>query len=901
MATHAAQQVMRSSRRPAAFTDDPILASKITAPEVPGWALPRQRITTMIIHGTRWCPLTVVTGPLGGGKTMALALWAAAETRPVAWLSLDAYDNRPGVFWSYVVAALHRSGAAISTGLSVSVPGRQAEHLFLLRLASVLAAQNPPVTLVLDDFHLITEPRLLNGLDFLLRNAGAGLRLLVSSRADPRLPLHRYLLAGELAEIRAGDLAFSVTEAGRLLKRHGCTLKASSLGRLTRETEGWAAGLRLAAISMAGHPAPDQLVHELVTEDSALTGYLMQEVFDAQPPQVRELLLSTSILEHVNAEAASELAGCEQAGQILAGLAHANAFVQPAGGGWYRYHTLFAEMLRLRLRHQSQDVVAALHRRAARWCERNGQLTDAVRHAVKGGDWQLAASMAIEALAIGEIIEPAGSPSLAEEFAGMPGGEDWPGPQPYLVSAAIELSAGRPEPAAAALDAAEEVLGRLPAGRQDAAWLAAAMVRLAVSRHNGDLTAAAEAAARAEALVSKVPDGKLARRPHVRVRVLSAGGDAALWLGRFSEAARVFGSAVTAAAATGQERERLDCLGRLALVEALRGRLDRAAELAHQATAARPRDGQQSPGQRPDPAALAALAWVHLERLELRSARSRLKQVDAALGVSPDKLIGALACLVAACDAITAGQVGVAAQFVAKARSGWPVPAWLDQRLNLAESRALTAAGAIEAALAAAKRAGCDGTPEAAVTLAHAWVAAGDSDNARCALAPVLAAGRRAPAWVRLQACLVDARLGYHTGDDARGRRSLVRALRLADGEQLKLPFALERGWIEPVLRRDPDLAHACRHLSPPALPRDQLPAPPANADQATFPPAEPLTEREREVLRHVSGMLTTAEIAEELYISTNTVKSHIKNVCHKLAVAHRGQAVRRARQLQLI
>ena len=273
---------------------------------------------------------------------------------------LDEYDNRPGVFWSYVVAALRRSGVAVPKALSATTRGRTAEHLFLLRLASALAAQDPPVTLVLDDFHLITEPRVLNGLDFLLRNAGAGLRLVVSSRADPLLPLHRYRLAGELTEIRAGDLAFTVAEAGLLLARHGCALSADSLECLMRHTEGWAAGLRLAAISLAARRDPDQFVGQLVTEDSALTGYLVQEVLDAQPPEVREVLLSTSILEQVNAEVASELTGNGQAGRILTALAHANAFVQPIGGGWYRYHPLFAQMLRRKLRLESPGRIACV-------------------------------------------------------------------------------------------------------------------------------------------------------------------------------------------------------------------------------------------------------------------------------------------------------------------------------------------------------------------------------------------------------------------------------------------------------------------------------------------------------------------------------------------------------------
>ena len=205
---------------------DPILASKITAPEVPAWAVPRPRITELIAEGTRWCPLTVVTGPPGAGKTMALALWAAAEPGPVAWVSLDEFDNRPGcsgpMSWRRCAGPVWPFRGRCSP----SARGRAADDGFLLRLTAALAAQDPPVTLVLDDLHLLTEPGVLKGLDFLLRNVGPGLRLVVASRMDPLLPLHRYRLAGQLAEIRASDLAFSVAEAGLLLAQHGSTLTA---------------------------------------------------------------------------------------------------------------------------------------------------------------------------------------------------------------------------------------------------------------------------------------------------------------------------------------------------------------------------------------------------------------------------------------------------------------------------------------------------------------------------------------------------------------------------------------------------------------------------------------------------------------------------------------------------
>ncbi len=902
MTTQVAKQAAARARR-AVSADVPILASKITAPGVPDWALPRPRITKLIAQGRRGCPLTRVTAPAGAGKTMALALWAAAEPGTVAWIGLDEFDNRPRVFWAYVVAALRRSGVAVPTALPPA-RGREAGHLFLLGLAAALAAQDPPVTLVLDDLHLLTDPKVLDGLDYVLRNAGPGLRLVVSARMDP-LPLHRYRLAGQLAEIRASDLAFTIAEAGLLLAQHGRTLPADALECLTRRTEGWAAGLRLAAISMGAHPDPGQFVKELITDDSALTGYLVEEVLDTQPPAVRDVLLSTSILDQVSGEVASELTGNEQTGAILSALANANAFVQPIGSGWYRYHTLFAEVLRLKLRCEHPDRLAVLHRAAAQWYERNGQLTDAVRHAAEAGDWQLAASIIIDGLAISEIIEPRSAPSLADEFAGLPHGQVWIEPEPHLVSAAAALSAGRPESSASALDAAEGILARLPTDQRAAGRLGAAMIRLAASRRTGDFMAAAAAAAGAEVLVSKVPGDKLARHPDIRARVLSGRGAVELWSGHLDEAARTFESGATAATASGVDDERAECLGHLALAEALRGRLCRAATVAAQAAAALTSDQPRPPVLHRNPAVLVAVAWVHLEHNELREAYSRLKQADAALGVTPDKLIGAVAGLAAAYGSLAEPRAAAATQIIARARSGWSVPAWLDQRLSLVESRAYAAAGdipaALAAALAAAGRPGRDNSPEAAVTLARVWVAAGDAGNAARALTPVLGTDRGAPERVRLQAWLVDAQLGYDGGDRARGRSSLASALRLAEREQLRLPFVMERGWIWPELRRDPELARALRRLLTPTLCHDRLPAPQDVPDQAPILAVEPLTEREREVLRHVSGPLSIAEIASEMYISINTLKTHLTHIYRKLATTHRGEAVRRARQLELI
>jgi LuxR family maltose regulon positive regulatory protein len=747
--------------------------------------VPRQRITELIDRGLRRCPLTVVTGPPGAGKTTALAMWAAARSRPVAWLSLDEYDNRPGVFWAYLVAALRRAGVALPRALPSAGRGRNAEHLFLPRLAEALSAHNPPVILVLDDFHLITQPRALEGLDFLLRNTGPGLRLVICSRMDPLLPLYRYRLAGELAEIRASDLAFTVAETGLLLARHGIPLPADSLEYLTRRTEGWAAGIRLAALSMDGHPDPGQFVKALTAEDNALTGYLMAEVLGAQPPEVQEVLLCTSILEHVSSDCASELTGNSRAAGILTALAHANAFVQPIGGGWYRYHTMVAEVLRLQLRHGSPDRIPGLHQRAARWYRRHGRLTDAVRHAVCANDWQFAATVVIDALAIGLIIGPGRGQSLAEEFAGMPQ-DISDAPQPHLVSAAVALVNAGPEAAAVRLAAAEHALERAPVDQQAAGGLAAALIRLAAARRTGDLAAAAAAATSAESLLNDVPHDDLAPHHEIRAEVLAHRGAVELWSGRFDEAARTLRSGMAVATTAGGDHGRADCLGTLALVEALRGRLSRAEELADEAMTAFANCERRPPAQYPNPAALLAVAWVRLENEGPREATDLLRQLDSVLTVSPDKLLGAMACLVAARGGLAEGRTTVAAKYLAKARSGWPVPAWLEKRLSLVESRAAAA-----------------------------------QDGAR----PLAAAPRSDP--------------------------------------------------------RPTPLSASGRAAGPLIV--------------------EPLTEREQEVLRHVAHMLSTAEVAGAMYISTNTVKTHLKSIFRKLAARHRREAVRRARELELI
>ena len=873
---------------------DPVLTSKITRPDLPAWAVTRPRIDKLIADGVRG-PLTSVTGAPGAGKTMAIVAWAAATSYPgtLAWLTVDDYDNRPRVFWAYVAAALRRAGVAVPR--VVPGPGRAAvDHVFLARLASVLAAQDPPVVMVLDDLHLLTEPAVLDGLSYLLRNAAPGLHLIVASRADPLLPLHRYRVAGQLAEIRADDLAFSVQESGLLLAHHGLTLPTSMLERITGRTEGWAAGMRLAALTLQGRDDPEQFVKELETGDSAITSYLVEEVLNAQPAPVRAMLLRTSVLDSFSADLVCELTDDPRWVDRLPALARANAFIRPIGHGWYRYHSLFATVLRLKLRIECRGQLTDLYQRAARWCRRNGRLGEAVRYAAESGDWPLAAGMVVDEFAVGQLIEARGHPPLAEAFGGMPRDAVWTQPEPLLVQAATRLCRGRGETSAAPLDAAESMLERGPAGDQIPARLAAALIRLALARRTGDLEAATAASSRAQALAAQLPGEVHARHPEVEAQVLAGRGVVELWAGDLEEAAAYFaeGAAATALAAA---YERADCLGYLALVEALSGRLDRAAERA-EAAAEAISSGSDDLTEHIISGAAVALAWVYLQRGDMREAHVQLKLAESALRAGPDKLVSALACAVAAQRGMAGGRATAAVEMIRCAREEWSPPGWLEARLAVLESRAWTAAGDLAAAVAAAQRAGPG--PDATAALAHAWLAAGDEQAARRVL------GTESLESGDLGLALADARLSYGAGDGARGRRCLEHALQLAKPEQMKLPFAMERTWLRQVLRRDPELADAYRELlepdviSPGTAPPPKKPSVPAQPVPLVV---ERLSAREREVLAHASEMLSTAEIATEMYLSVNTVKTHLRSIYRKLSATHRSEAVRRAQQLELI
>jgi LuxR family transcriptional regulator, maltose regulon positive regulatory protein len=900
-----------AARRQPPRPDEPVLTSKLAPPVIPGWIVPRERIANRVAEGARG-PLTVVTGPPGAGKTIAVASWAAADRPPgpVAWVTLDEYDNRPRVFWSYVLAGLRRAGVVIPRTVWASARGGAVDLGFILRLASAIVAQGAQVRLILDDLHLVTDSRCLNGLARLLRNARPLLHIVAASRSDPLLPLHRYRLAGELTEIRAGELAFTVDEAAVLMAHHGITLPGDSLEFLTERAEGWVAALRLAAISMKNDPQPEQFVKELVAEDSPVASYLVEEILNAQSADVRNLLLKTSILDRVSADIAGELTDLDNAGGALAALAQGNALVQPLHNGWYRYHPLLAEVLRLKLQRERPRQVAQLRRRAAQWLRRHGRLTEAARHAAKAPDWQLATRMVVDEMAVGRLLDPHDSEPLAGVLTSMPDGLEWTAPHPLLVRAALLLPSGPSDEVSASLAAADRMLKQLGPDDEIPSRLAAATIRLALSHRSGDLGAAKAAAAEALMQLERVPADLLEAHPEVRPQIMADVGLVEFWSGRFDQAAGTFAAA---AAVSRRPFQRADCLGNLALVEALRGRLRHAAELAQEAAGAA-RGDQAQGGEHISRAAMIARAYVHLERNELPEARRQLKNAELGPRAWPERLVTAVACLVAARGCLAEGRPAAAWEIVGRAVQGWSPAPWLGESLALVESHACAVAGDIAGALTAAKRAAGGSPSAAAAAQARAWLAAGEARAARDALATGSPATGTVPDRVRLEVSLVEGHVCVMLGDRPRARHALEQAFRLAEGEQVRLPFALERAWLVAALR-DANLSCAYRDLldpgsavRPSARPRLMaarkpalIPAPLPGGRQERPVVVEKLSEREREVLQHVSEMLNTTEIASVMYVSGNTVKSHLKSAFRKLGVASRNEAVRRARELELI
>src|SRR5260221_6600483 len=339
--------------------------------------------------------------------------------------------------------------------------------------------------LVVEDVHEVAAPGALAQLTRLLAGLPAGVRAVLTTRHDVRLRLHQLRLAGELAEIRAADLRFTGREARELLDAWGIALSAGGVAVLHQRTEGWAAGLRLAALSVAGHPDPERFVAEFSGSDRAVAEYLLAEMLDRQPPDVHDLLLRTCLLERVNGELADLLTGRPGSEQILLSLEDANAFVVSLDPGrtWFRYHHLFADFLRLELRRTLPDQVPALHRRAAGWFTLHGQVVNAIRHTQAAGDWPAAARL-LAGHSFSLTLDGQAQTMQALVRAFPPGADH---PELAVVRAGGDLPDGRLDEAAAHLAVPQTYVQTAPPGRQRRLQMAIASLKLSLARRRGNL------------------------------------------------------------------------------------------------------------------------------------------------------------------------------------------------------------------------------------------------------------------------------------------------------------------------------------------------------------------------------------------------------------------------------
>src|SRR5215470_12426967 len=449
--------------------------------------------------------VTVVSAPPGSGKTVLLRSWTsqAAATGRTAWVTVRRGEQDPQQFWLLVLCALRRT----APGLVLVQPLTAAPDLdgwaIAERLLKDLAPLRDRIYLMIDDLHELGPAEAQRQLELLMMRAPEELRFVLATRHDVRLGLHRLRLEGELAEIREPDLRFTVAEAEELFRAAGVKLPDPAL--LVERTEGWAAGVRLAALSLAGHPDPGRFAEEFSGTERTVAEYLLAEVLDRQPGPVRRLLLRTSILERVNGELADLLTGDSGGERVLQDLEAANAFVVAldARRSWFRYHHLFAELLQLELRRTASGEVAALHRAAAGWFAGHGYPVDAVRHAQAARDWGLAARLLADHWYGLQLDGQAAT--THQLLARFPSGTCTADAELAALAAAEELAHGSLEAAERYLSLADRGMASVPDARRSHAQLLLGITRLVLARQRWNLLAVAEEARQLQAM-AEAPD-----------------------------------------------------------------------------------------------------------------------------------------------------------------------------------------------------------------------------------------------------------------------------------------------------------------------------------------------------------------------------------------------------------
>jgi LuxR family transcriptional regulator, maltose regulon positive regulatory protein len=895
-------QTRRPADQQSADPEPPLLGTKLTTPAVPFRVVSRPRLLALLDDGAQQL-LTLVSAPAGAGKTTLLAAWSSEGQRPgpVAWLSLDPGDNQPARFWAHALAALCRSGAVPpKSALQSLAPRPGSEQTFLPLLVTGLAELSTPVVLILDDAHELTDASVLEELEFLLRHAPPQLRLVLATRVDPPLPLQRLRVSGQLAQLREADLAFTTAEVADLLAAcdHQPKLSEDDLALLQARTEGWAAGLRLAALSLQDQPDPHRFVTEFAGDDQSIADYLVREVLDRQPEELRSFLLRTSIVEELDGDLADALTGGHDGEWTLSRLARANIFVQALGsrGRSYRYHQLFAGLLRCELRRKAPGQVAELHRRAAHWYASHGLVIDAIEQALTAGDGREAADMMVEH---GLRLILRGEAATLDRLGGrLPAELVQSDPELALLAASDRIMSADHETASSHLRLAQQLEGLLDQDRRGRFVVLLAVLRSAVAWPVGDVNEVL--AAGHEALAVLAPAGACGGDDDRRAVTLSNLGAAELWAGDL-DAAEIHlreGQAVALRAGLGSLQ--LSCMSQLAVLHAMRGALGQALRLGTTAIELAAQHGWSSSMQAAG--SYLALGWVHYQRDNLVEASRHLDQAAAISEVDLQPVKLAVAILQARLQHARGDMAGALATLASARRNltGRRPPAHLWRWLILTEAELHTAGGPTRPARELLETLDLSVPLDAgeAAVLARMQLAEDDPTGASATLASCLDGAAPSDQVAPVEVWLVDALASDTLADRDRAAASLERALTLAEREGFRRSFLDAGAPARSLLARYRHRVPSCwSYLD------ELLQASTESVQTATSPPVliERLTDRECTVLRYLPSLMTYEEIASDLYVSVNTVKSHAYGVFRKLGVSGRRQAVRSARELRLL
>ena len=845
--------------------------------------------------------VTIISAPAGSGKTSLLRAWADRPGRPhrlaVVQVQRDQQDAQQ--FWLALLNAVrHVSGPASRAEALAATPSFDGRAM-VDRVLAELADHHGRVILVIDDLHELSSPEALAQLTRLLTNLPPHVHAMLATRRDLRLRLHQLRLAGELAEIRAADLRFTERETRELLDASGIALSHAGAALLHQRTEGWAAGLRLAAISLAGHPDPERFVAGFSGSNRTVAEYLLAEMLERQPDDVQLLLLRTSLLDRVNGELADLLTGRPGSERILLELEDANAFVVSLDPErtWFRYHHLFADLLRLELRRALPEEVPGLHRRAAEWLIQQGQVVDGIRHTQAAGDWPGAARLLADHSF--SMTLDGQTQTIQALLRAFPPGVDHP--ELALVHATVDLLQGRLDEAAAHLAVAERYAETAPPDRQRRLHVAIASLKLSLAGRRGHFAGIIEQAKFLASPVTGQSDEDIALGSDLRAVALMDLGIVEAWSLGLPDAERHLQEGAVLARRIGRPYLEVACLAQLGFASKIRPFVT-TRRRCQEAIALADRHGWGAePVAAPALVTLAAnLVWTG----EFDEGERWLQRTERALQTDTGPGIRLLV-------RVASGMLQAGRGRRHEALEEFTAAEQLRSQLEGSHALASQVTGWM---LATQARMGLPGEASASLTaLDDERAISGEIGNARAVIC--LAEGNPAAALAAVQDVLDGTApvIGYVTvvethllaglahrelGDQRAANQAAERALSLAEPDRLVLPFVMTgSGELLEALPRH-ETAHA-------ALLADILDvvhgASLAAKGQSPTPPTEELSPSELRVLRYLPTNLSRPEIASELSVSVNTVNTHVRNIYAKLQARGRSSAVQRARELRLL